>query len=104
MAATCGKVKAFNPAVDDWDIYEEKLQFYFSANGITDASRKRSILLTVSGDSTYKLMRSLVPDSKLDAEAVTYNSLVELLKKDSTIVHRYKFNIRSRKHGETISE
>ena len=79
MAATYGKVKAFNPAVDDWAIYEEKLQFYFSANGITKTIRKRSILLTVCGDSTYKLLKSLVPNGKLDAEGVTYTSLVKLL-------------------------
>ena len=97
--ATYGKIKPFNPAVDDWTIYQEKLKFYFSANGITDAKKKRSILLTVCGDSTFKLLRSLVPDGKLDAEAITYDSLVDLLKshytkKQSTIVHRFHFNSR----------
>jgi len=38
MAATYGKVRAFNPAVDDWTIYDEKLQFYFSSNRISDAT------------------------------------------------------------------
>ena len=109
MASTYGKVKAFNPAVDDWDIYQEKLQFYFAANGIEDSVKKRSILLTVCGDSTFKLLRSLVPNGKLDAEAVTYDSLVDMLKshyskKQSTIVHRFNFNTRNRKQNESIAD
>ena len=107
--AMVGKVKPFNPAVDDWIIYEEKLQFYFAANGITDAARKRSILLTVCGDPTFKLLRSLVPDGKLDAEDVTYDSLVELLKDHytktrSSLVYRFNFMGRYRKSGESIAQ
>ncbi len=86
--ATFGKIKPFNPLVDDWTIYQEKLQFFFTANGISG---------------------SLVPDGKLDAEEVTYASLVELLqshytKKQSIIVHRFHFNCRSRKTDESIAE
>ena len=46
--ATYGKVKAFNPKADDWEVYEEQLRFYMVANNITDAAKKRSILLTVA--------------------------------------------------------
>ncbi len=58
---------------------------------------------------TYKLLRSQVPDSKFDAEGVTYASLVELIqshytKKQSIIVHRFNFNCRSRKIDESIAE
>lgn len=109
MAASYGKVKPFNPATIEWAIYEEKLQFYFSANEIDDPLRKRSILLTVCGDSTFKLLRSLGPDGKLDAEAVTYQSLVDLLKahyskKESVVVHRYNFNTRCRNPQESIAD
>ena len=48
--ATYGKVKAFNPKSGDWEVYEEQLRFYMVANNITDAAKKRSILLTVCGD------------------------------------------------------
>lgn len=78
--ATYGKIKPYNPKSDDWDVYEEKLHFYMDANGITDAKKKRSILLTVCGDSTFKLLRSLVPDGKLDADDVSFDSLMKLLK------------------------
>ena len=73
--ATFGKIKPFDPAVDEWPIYKEKLEFYFHANGIADNSKKRSILLTQCGDSTFKLLRSLVPNGKLDADDVTRTGL-----------------------------
>ena len=49
------------------------------------------------------------PDSKLDAEEVTYATLVELLqshymKKQSIIVHRVNFNCCSWKTDESIAE
>ena len=78
-------------------------------NGITDAKKKRSILLTVCGDSTFKLLRSLVPGGKLDADDETFDSLMKLLKshyakKQSVVVHRFYFNTRSRKSSETIAD
>ena len=108
VMATYGKIQPFNPASDEWTLYVEKLQFYFVANGIVNAVKKRSILLTVCADSTFKLLRSLVPDGKLDADDVTYDSLVALLKdhygpKHSTIVHRFHFNTRSRQPSESIT-
>ena len=51
--ATHGSMKAFNAQVDDWSIYVERLQHYFIANDVTDAGKKRSILLTVCGTPTY---------------------------------------------------
>jgi len=107
--ATYGKVKAFNPKSDDWEVYEEQLRFYMVANNITDAAKKRSILLTVCGDQTFKLLRSLVPDGKLDADDITYDSLVGLLKshykkKQSVVVHRFNFNTRARKPSESIAD
>ncbi len=75
--ATYGSVKAFNPAVDDWPTYAERLQHYFVANGVTDDGKKASILLTLCGTPTFKLLRSLVPDNKL--EGVTYDTLATLL-------------------------
>ena len=107
--ATYGKVKPFNPKADDWEVYEEQLRFYMVANNITDPAKKRSILLTVCGDHTFKLLRSLVPDGKLDADDITYDSLVGLLKshykkKQSVVVHRFNFNTRARKPSESIAD
>jgi len=99
-------MKAFNAQVDDWSIYVERLQHYFIANDVTDAGKKRSILLTVCGTPTYKLLRSLVKDGNLDT--TSYDDLVKLLKdhynlKTSVIVRRFHFNTRTRTSGESIA-
>ena len=46
--------------------YAERLRHYFTANDMTDVAKKRSILLTVCGVPTYKLLCSLVADGELD--------------------------------------
>ena len=71
--------------------------------------KKQSILLTVCGDQTFKLLRSLVLDGKLDADCVTYDTLVALLKshigkKQSVVVHWFNFNTRVRKPAESIAD
>ena len=61
--------------IDYWEVYQERLQFYMVANGIEDVTKKRSILLTICGDSTFKLLCSLVPEGKLDANETVERSL-----------------------------
>ena len=104
--ATHGTMKAFNAQGDEWPIYVEQLQHYFVANDVTDAGKKRSILLTVCGTPTYKLLRSLVKDGNLSA--TPYTELVKLLKdhytvKTSVIVRRFHFNMWTRASGESIA-
>ena len=106
--ATHGTIKTFNPQVDDWPTYIERLQHYFVANDVEDADKKRAILLTVCGVPTYKLLRSLVPDGKLDGDDATYNSLVKLLKDHynptpSPTVQRFHFNSRTRGPNESVA-
>ena len=57
--------------------YTERLGFYFSANDIEDPGKKRSILLTLCGPSTYQLLKSLLqPASPADK---MYDKLVQTL-------------------------
>ena len=103
--STHGSVKNFNPQSDDWPTYIERLEHYFVANDVTEAAKKRSILLMVCGTPTYKLLRSLVEGGKLDS--VSYAGLVKLLKehydpRPSPIVQRFRFNRRSRLPGESV--
>ena len=101
--------QAVQPKADDWEVYEEQLCFYMVANNITDAIKKRSILLRVCGEQTSKLLRSLVSEGKLDVDGITYDSLAKLLqshykKKQSVVVHRFNFNTCSRKSAESIAD
>ena len=45
MTTVFGTVFAFDPINDEWSEYMERLQFYFTANGIKDDSKKtRSVI------------------------------------------------------------
>ena len=103
--ATHGTVKPFNEQSDDWPTYIERLQHYFIANDVQEEAKKHSILFTVCGAMTYKLIRSLAPDG-LDSKS--YADMVKLVKdyynpKASPIVQRFHFNSRSRAQGESIA-
>lgn len=42
-----GHVSAFDPEVESWTEYKERLDHYFLANEIGDESKKRSVLIAV---------------------------------------------------------
>ena len=64
--AVHGTLSAFNPQEEDWSEYAERLSFYFTANGIATDAKKRAILLSSVGPTTFRLMRSLVLPNSLD--------------------------------------
>ena len=106
MATVHGTLEAFDPAKEDWTSYAERLKFYFIANDITSAVKKRAILLCSCGAKTHKLLKSLVQG---DLEATAYAELLRTLKEyhdpaPSAIVQRFKFNTRVRKQGEGIAQ
>ena len=76
------------------------LEYFFIANSITAADKKRAVFLSVIGPSRYKIL--LAPDKPGDKE---YGALVDVLSrhfkpKPSEIVERCN---RSRKPGESVS-
>ena len=106
MAAVLGQVNPFDGEKKEWLQYVERLDYFFVANGITEAVKKRALLLTVVGPATYKLLRNLVAPAKPDEK--TYKELVEVVKehhnpKPAEIVQRFKFNSRVRQPGESAS-
>ena len=46
-----------NSTGQEWTAYYEQMEFYFSANEITDEKQKKSILLSSVGNDTFKLIR-----------------------------------------------
>ena len=61
---TLGRVDEFVSSRDDWPQYVERLEYFFVANGITDAGKKRAVLLSVIGTATYKTLRNVLSPVK----------------------------------------
>ena len=107
MAATFGKLEEFDTATgEDWIQYVERMEYYFQANGITEADTKRAVLISAMGGKAYKLMRNLISPAK--PKDKSFEQLVETMKKHfcpppSEIVQRYKFNSRVRQDRESVA-
>ena len=71
MAVLHGSIAEFHRSEEDWTIYSERLQHYFTANDITDDDKKRAILLSVCGSSTYRLIRNLVAPEQPSSRTTT---------------------------------
>ena len=105
MAQLHGKVGEFDSAQEDWTSYIERLEQYFATNDIADEKR-RAILLTVSGPSTYKVIRNLVAPAKPTDKS--FEELVKIVRdqyqpKPSAIVQRLKFNTCVRQPGQSVT-
>ena len=106
MASVFGKVDEFDGSKEEWTQYVERLEHFFVANDITDAGKKRAVLLSVVGASTYALLRNLVSPTKPGEKS--YSELVAVLQEHynptpSETIQRSRFNSRFRKPGESVS-
>ena len=64
MTTAVGKIEPFDPSNgEDWTHYVERLEYYFLANGIQAADKKRAVLISVMGPQAYKLLRNLISPS-----------------------------------------
>ena len=94
-----GTLASFDPEVEDWTEYTDRLSYYFIANGISDNAKKCAILISCCGPAIFHLIKSLVfPDSLTD---FSFAQLVEKVRvhrepKTSTILRRFQFNSRTR--------
>ena len=107
MATLIGQIGEFDCKREEWPQYAERLDHFLAANSITEEDKKRSILLTVIGPETYKLLRSLSHPAKPGEK--TYADLVARLTAHfkptpSETVQCYKFQMRSRAQGESVAE
>ena len=104
----------------DWDVYVERLEEFMIANDLQEIqagnnnaqevtqrnNKRRAILLSAIGSTTYSLLRNLTSPSKPSEKS--YTELVAALKEHyaptpSITVQRFKFQGRFRKHGESIA-
>ena len=105
--ASLGRIEEFSGDNNNsWEEYAERLECFFDANDIDGEEKKRSILLSVCGATTYSTLRALVaPDKPKD---VSYVDLVKTLSehfnpKPSEIVQRFYFHNCKQKPGQSIT-
>ena len=82
------------------------MEFFFTANDIKDAEKKKAILLNSSGSKTYKLFRDLTAPAKPVDK--TFVELVKSMKdhlspKPNPIAERFRFNTRDRQSEESVA-
>ena len=106
--ATYGTIGEFNATgTESWPRYVDRLGQYFEANEITDDGRKRAILNSVVGPSTYDLFCKLLAPNKPTESS--FQEISEAMEKHviptvSVIGERSKFNTRYQKPGESLAE
>lgn len=109
--STYGKIEEFDRDCDTWELYIERLNFYFEANQIEGEGDglklRRAILLSSVGKKTQKLICDLLAPEKPGDKS--YPELCTMVKdhfnpKPSESVQRHKFNNRFRANGENISD
>ena len=84
----------------------DRMKHYFVANDVADGDEKCSILLSACGPATYKVIRNLVEDGKLDT--ISYDDM-KLVKgyydpPPSVTMQRYKFNMRIRSARKSVAD
>ena len=97
------RLREFNPAVEDWISYAERLGFYFAANGVKEIDIQRAALFSICGTATYKNL--LAPSKPAEVE---FKDIVKLLTvhyqpKPSRVVQCYLFNSCVRKLVESVA-
>lgn len=108
---TYGKLNEFdlNSTGQGWTEYCEQMEYYFSANAITDGKQKKAILLASVGNDMFKLIRNLFGQEELKAETTTLEHITKRVKdhlspKLNYIFARSNFFDCVRKPGQSIAE
>ena len=104
MAGHIGKIGEFDPGLEEWSSYLERLNHYFAANGVAN-DKKRDTFLCCIGRETFSLLRALVAPEKPGDK--TYQELCDALTahlapKPLVIAERFRFHKRVQKEGESI--
>ena len=90
-----------------WITYNERLSYYFEANSITDANRKKAVVLSACGTETFSLLKDhITPYSLRDK---TFDKQSQALEEhcnptSSVIVELFNFYMCWQRLNRTISD
>ncbi|XP_046618774.1 uncharacterized protein LOC124304498 [Neodiprion virginianus] len=92
---------------DDWELFEDKLDFFFTAKKITDESIKIANLVTHLSDDAHALLKQLAAPKKIKDTSFAENIKLmsdHLKPKPSETMERCTFHKASQKENETIAD
>ena len=99
--AALGNIEEFDTGNSaSWAAYCERLHFYLEANNITSEERKRAVFLSVCGNATFQLARTLVAPNELkDTTLSRFETLISehFNPKPPEIVQRFMFQKREQR-------
>ncbi|XP_030850652.1 uncharacterized protein K02A2.6-like [Strongylocentrotus purpuratus] len=106
MASTTGRAESYNPDIEQYESYRERMDYYFVANDISDERKKVAVILSVMGAKEYRLLKSVVAPQKVSE--LTLKEVDEALKehynpKPPVMLERYKFYQRNQRADENIA-
>ena len=102
-----GSIGPYDPKSMEWSTYKGRFTFYLEANSIIDAVLKRATLLTLIGDTAYRMLADLhLPD---DLSTVNFDTLITDLdsaygKKVSKLASRVRFQSIVQHEGQSVDE
>ena len=102
-----GYIGPYDPKSMEWSTYKGRFTFYLQANSIIDAALKRATLLTLIGDTAYRMLADLhLPD---DLSNVNFDTLITDLdsaygKKVSKLASRVRFQSIVQHEGQSVDE
>ena len=71
-----GKIEAFDETNDDWNVYVERVEQYFTADEIKEEEQV-AVMLSLIGNKTYGLLRNLSAPAK--PSKLSFKTIVETL-------------------------
>ena len=100
-------IGAFDSSTESWVAYTERLEQFFIATDVTNAGKKRALLLSGCGPQTYGILQDIVLPAKPSSK--TFDELCKLVKDHqqpppNPVLEQFKFHNRVRKQGESISD
>ena len=107
MRVGYGVLDPFNPSLEDFDAYSERVTEYFLANEIEDERKRLAVLLTAIGPNIYQVLKDLV---STDTPALkSFSEVVDILKKHYkpkklVVAEHFNFHRRLQKEVETMAQ
>ena len=103
--APFGRIDEFQPTKETFTEYEERLNFFFEANDVTNDAKKRAIFLTVVGPTQFRLLKDL--SQPRSVSELSFPELCRLLRNHHEpappkFLQRAKFEARSRRADESV--